>query len=77
MEQFQTSLRDPAFYQLFKRYVGFFMQFQSRLHPYTQEDLACPGVKIENVEVEKLVTYFDQFDIDITNAVHQSEAESE
>lgn len=28
-----------------------------------------PGVKIDKVEVDKIVTYFDKFDADTTNAV--------
>jgi len=33
------------------------------------------GVKIQNVEIDKLVTYFDKFDADITNAVDVDEFE--
>ncbi|XP_077293805.1 hexamerin 70b-like [Arctopsyche grandis] len=68
LEQYQTCLRDPMFYQLYKRYVGFFNQYKKLLTPYTKEELNCPGVKIENVEIEKLVTYFDHFNSEITNA---------
>lgn len=75
LEQYQTSLRDPMFYQMFKRYVGFFTQFKNTLEPYTKEELTTPGVKIENVEVEKMVTYFDHFDVDITNGVWYTKEE--
>lgn len=60
------------FYQLYKRYVGYFTQYKSLLTPYTKEELSFPGVKIENVEVDKLVTYFDHFDTEITNVAWQS-----
>ncbi|XP_077293795.1 hexamerin 70b-like [Arctopsyche grandis] len=75
LENYQTSMRDPMFYQLYKRYVGFFNQYKKLLTPYTKEELSCPGVKIENVEVEKLITYFDHFDTEITNAVWQTKDE--
>lgn len=75
LEQYQTSLRDPMFYQMFKRYVGFFTQFKNTLEPYTKEELTTPGVKIENVEVEKMITYFDHFDVDITNGVWYTKEE--
>lgn len=68
-------MRDPMFYQLYKRYVGYFTQYKSLLTPYTEEELSCPGVKIENVEVDKLVTYFDQFDTDITSLAWQTKDE--
>lgn len=36
---------------------------------YTHEELVFPGVKIESVAVDKLVTYFDNFESMINNAV--------
>ncbi|CRL07340.1 CLUMA_CG020319, isoform A [Clunio marinus] len=69
LEQFETSLRDPVFYQLYKRIIGFYWQFKEHLPHYTVEEIEFPGVKIEGVEMDKLVTYFDRFDADITNAV--------
>jgi hypothetical protein len=32
--------------------------------------LAFPGVTIESVDVDKLITYFDYFDIDLDNVVN-------
>jgi Hemocyanin, ig-like domain/Hemocyanin, copper containing domain len=69
LEQFETSLRDPVFYQLYKRIMKFYWHFKEHLPHYTYEEISFPEVKITNVEVEKLVTYFDKFDADITNAV--------
>ncbi|CAB3234014.1 unnamed protein product [Arctia plantaginis] len=42
---------------------------------YTKEDLYFPGVKIDNVAVDKLVTYFDDYLMDMTNAVTLTEEE--
>lgn len=36
---------------------------------YTQSELAFPGVKIESVNTDKLMTYFDDCDTWINNAV--------
>ncbi|GAB0094125.1 Larval serum protein 1 alpha chain [Sergentomyia squamirostris] len=69
MEQFETAMRDPLFYQLYKRFLNFYWQFKDHLPYYTYEEIFFPGVKIENIEVDKLVTYFDKFEADITNAV--------
>ncbi|GAB0094123.1 hypothetical protein DMENIID0001_093510 [Sergentomyia squamirostris] len=69
MEQFETAMRDPMFYQLYKRFLKFYWQFKDHLPYYTYEEIFVPGMKIENIEVDKLVTYFDKFEADITNAV--------
>lgn len=37
--------------------------------------LGYPGVKIENVDVGKLITYYDYFDIDLDNVVNVQVAE--
>jgi Hemocyanin, ig-like domain len=49
--------------------MKFYWQFKDNLPSYTHDELDFPGVKIDDVEVDKLVTYFDKFDADITNAV--------
>nr|XP_029723400.1 hexamerin-1.1-like [Aedes albopictus] len=69
LEKFETSMRDPMFYQFYKRIVEFYYRFLNLLPSYTEKELDFPGVKIETVEMDKLVTYFDKFDADITNAV--------
>lgn len=46
-----------------------------RLPSYTHEDLYFPGVKIDNFVVDKMVTYFDDYLMDMTNAVVLSDDE--
>lgn len=46
-----------------------------RLPSYTHEDLYFPGVKIDNVVVDKLVTYFDDYLMDMTNAITYNDEE--
>ncbi|CAH2043542.1 unnamed protein product, partial [Iphiclides podalirius] len=69
LDSYQTALRDPIFYQLQKRLCNLLILFKRRLPSYTREELYFPGVKIENVVVDKLVTYFDDYLMDMTNAV--------
>ncbi|XP_045488878.1 basic juvenile hormone-suppressible protein 2-like [Pieris rapae] len=75
LDSYQTALRDPVFYQLQKRLCYLFMLFKMRLPSYTHEELYFPGVKIDNIVVDKLVTYFDDYLMDITNAVTFTEDE--
>ncbi|XP_075980258.1 basic juvenile hormone-suppressible protein 2 [Anticarsia gemmatalis] len=69
LDHYQTALRDPVFYMLQKRIIDLVCLFKLRLPSYTKEDLYFPGVKIDNVVVDKLVTYFDDYLMDMTNAV--------
>lgn len=69
LEHFETSMRDPIFYQLYKRIINYYWTFNGHLPTYTYDDLMFDGVKIESVVVDKLVTYFDTFYSDITNVV--------
>lgn len=69
LEHFETSMRDPVFYQLYKRIIKYYWSFKQHLPTYTYDDLMFDGVKIESVTVDKLVTYFDTFYSDITNVI--------
>ncbi|XP_053610745.1 basic juvenile hormone-suppressible protein 2 [Plodia interpunctella] len=75
LDIYQTALRDPVFYQLQKRLILFVQLFKLRLPSYTKEELYFPGVKVDNVVVDKLVTYFDDYLMDMTNAVTLNEDE--
>jgi hypothetical protein len=75
MEHFETSMRDPIFYQFYKRIMHQFFHYKEHLPHYKHSELMLPGVKIENVEVDKLVTYMDHFDWDMTNALYMTEEE--
>ncbi|CAG4951805.1 unnamed protein product [Colias eurytheme] len=69
LDFYQTSLRDPVFYQLYSKILKYFIDFKNSLIPYTQDVLHYVGVKINDVKVDKLVTYFDYYDFEVTNAV--------
>ncbi|XP_053678710.1 hexamerin-1.1-like [Anopheles nili] len=66
---YETSMRDPVFYQFYQRLLGFYWDFKSYLPPYTVEQLKFDGVEIKSVYVEKLVTFFEPFDVDISNGL--------
>ncbi|GBP31830.1 Basic juvenile hormone-suppressible protein 2 [Eumeta japonica] len=69
LDNYETALRDPVFYQLQKRLISTFWLLKRLLPSYTKEELYFPGVRITNVAVGKLITYFDDDLVDITNAV--------
>ncbi|CAB3374838.1 Hypothetical predicted protein [Cloeon dipterum] len=65
LEHAETAPRDPAFYGLHKNLNKLFVKYKEHLAPYKREDLVFPGVKVENVEVDKLITYFEDFEFDL------------
>lgn len=69
LEYFSTSLRDPAFYRIYKKIVGYFLKYKEHLPRYTHDELVFSGVKIESVVVDKLLTFFEHFDSVITNGI--------
>ncbi|XP_012286307.1 arylphorin subunit alpha [Orussus abietinus] len=69
LQQYSTSMRDPAFYKLYKRIMYLFFRYKERLPSYTYDELVYPELKIESVTVDKLTTYFDYYDAWINNAV--------
>lgn len=75
LDYYQTALRDPVFYQLQKRIVNLVLLFKSRLPSYTKEELYFPGVKVSNVVTDKLVTYFDDYLMDVSNSLILNEEE--
>ncbi|CAK1586885.1 unnamed protein product [Parnassius mnemosyne] len=72
LDFYQTSLRDPVFYQLYSRILKYFIQYREYVPTYTKDMLHYIGVKINDVKVDKLVTFFDYFDFDVTNGVYFS-----
>jgi hypothetical protein len=57
------------FYIFYKRMFFFYEAFANRLPEYKYEDLYFDGVKFESIEMDKLLTFFEFFEADITNAV--------
>nr|CAR85692.1 hemocyanin subunit type 1 precursor [Machilis germanica] len=77
MEHFETAMRDPVFFSLHKHIDYIFKHYKDTLVPYKREELDFPGVKVENVEVDRLVTFFEPFDIDLYNALDDDKTVSD
>ncbi|XP_023936946.1 arylphorin subunit beta [Bicyclus anynana] len=75
LDFYQTSLRDPAFYQLYSKVLKYFIEYKKFLTPYTQDTLHYVGVKINDVKVDKLITYFEYYDFDVSNNVFYTQEE--
>lgn len=68
---YETSLRDPLFYSIYKDIVSYYWRLMETYPEYTPQDFVFPGVKIDSVHMsEGLTTYFQYFDADISNAVN-------
>lgn len=65
----ETQLRDPLYWMYLKRQNQYLVRFKEKLLPYRRDELEMDGVKIESLEIDKLITYFDRSDVDITNAI--------
>ncbi|OAL68708.1 hexamerine [Trichophyton violaceum] len=75
LEHYQTAMRDPMFYQIYKGYMQYFMEYKNQLPHYTREELLSSGVKVMNVEVDKLMTYFEPVYANISNVMYLDEHE--
>ncbi|XP_068617306.1 basic juvenile hormone-suppressible protein 1-like [Battus philenor] len=75
IDMYTTCLRDPVFWTVMKRMYEYVNLFKKLLPNYTRDELDFPGVKIERVVTDDLVTFMDEYDLDITNAVYLDEAE--
>nr|BAA13323.1 cyanoprotein alpha subunit precursor [Riptortus clavatus] len=70
-----TELRDPVWYNHVARILVLFQHYKRSLGYYTKDDFVFRGVKIDNVEVDKLLTYFDHFDYEATNGVPMEQSD--
>ncbi|XP_063829465.1 arylphorin subunit alpha-like [Ostrinia nubilalis] len=75
LDFYQTSLRDPAFYQIYNKILSFIFKYKQFLQPYTQDTLHYIGVKVNNVEISKLNTFFDLHPFNASNTVIFSDSE--
>ncbi|XP_058465153.1 hexamerin-1.1-like [Malaya genurostris] len=66
---YETSMRDPLFYQYVERMLGLYWQYKSYLPPYTYDELNFNGVEIKNLVVDKLITFFEYYHADISNGL--------
>ncbi|XP_072756204.1 hexamerin 70b [Anoplolepis gracilipes] len=69
LEMMSTRMRDPVFWRIYKTILTYYMRYKQHLPKYTHEELVFPGVTIESVTVDKLLTFFDHFESLISNVV--------
>lgn len=77
LETNENAARDPLFYQFYKNLLQSFYKLMSKVQPYTAEEIGFAGVKINSVQVDKLETFFENKDIDITNIIEVPTSASE
>ena len=77
LELSSTSLRDPAFYMLMKKIIKLFQHYQESLPAYQYNDVILPGVQIEKVDISQLVTYFQDYIVNLDNAALEGVYEQE
>lgn len=70
LENPATAARDPLYYQYYNYILNIFWKFMSHnIEPYKKDEVNFPGVEIKDVEFGKIETFFEEHDIDITNAL--------
>jgi hypothetical protein len=73
LESGSTAVRDPAFYQLYRKVIQLFQQYQNSLPAYQYNDVILPGVSIQNVQISPLVTLFNDYYVDLDSATVQQQ----
>lgn len=69
LEMFTTSMRDPAFYRLYKRICDYYYRYKMQQKPYDKNEIVYPSLKIESFTVDKMITYFEPFEATISNGL--------
>lgn len=68
-----TSLRDPIFWNINTKIVTIIDEALKVLPAYTKNELFFPGVEIINIDVKKIITTYDYFTFDVTDALKTEE----
>lgn len=69
-----TILRDPIYWKLNKKIVEMVDNALSQLPGYMKSQLYFPGVEIVNIDIKKMMTNFDNFEFDVTDAMKTQES---
>ncbi|XP_033208627.1 hexamerin-like [Belonocnema kinseyi] len=77
MDISSTTLRDPAFYVLFKRILGIYKHYQESLPAYQYNDVVLQGVQVQRIDISQLVTYFQDYIVNLENAGFEGFSEKE
>ncbi|XP_033209434.1 hexamerin-like [Belonocnema kinseyi] len=68
LELSSVAARDPALYVLLKRINKLFLKYQESLPAYQYNDIVLPGVRIQKVDCTQLITYFQDYTVNLDNA---------
>lgn len=69
LDHYMTTIRDPVFWKLNKKIVDMVDNALQVLPSYTRNQLYFPGVEVQNIEVKKMTTSFENFIFDLTSAL--------
>ncbi|CAK1586876.1 unnamed protein product [Parnassius mnemosyne] len=69
LAHYLTTVRDPIFWKINKKIIDLVERVLSDLPGYLRNDLIFPGVEIVNVDIKKMITSFDYFEFDVTDAL--------
>uniref|UniRef100_A0A8D8WBZ5 Allergen Cr-PI n=1 Tax=Cacopsylla melanoneura TaxID=428564 RepID=A0A8D8WBZ5_9HEMI len=73
LENYQTQIRDPAFFNIAKRVVNVVNHYKNvHFKPYTTQELRFNGVQVQSFDVSPLVTYNEYAKINVNNAVNNN-----
>nr|AUO15579.1 hexamerin-like protein 5 [Tetrix subulata] len=72
LEMIETMRRDPMYYRIIKTILGIPERFKENLPAYTKHDIEETGLKITSVTMDKLITYFDEFEFPLVNVLKAS-----
>ncbi|XP_033232129.1 hexamerin-like [Belonocnema kinseyi] len=72
-----TAARDPALYVLLKRINKLVLIYQESLPTYQYNDIVLPGVQIQKVDCTQLVTYFQDYIVNLDNIGTQHQQQSQ
>lgn len=65
----QNALRDTSYWMLMEKFSRIYKKVTDSLEPYAHKEIIFDGVQIDSIEVDALITYFDYFDVEISNGV--------
>ncbi|KAJ8715014.1 hypothetical protein PYW08_004995 [Mythimna loreyi] len=76
LEHYMTSLRDPMFWKINKKIVDLIDSALKLLPTYSRNELYFPGVEVVNIDVKKMMTAYDYFEFDVTDALKLDDSKS-
>jgi len=70
LQHFGINQKDPIYWALSKNILEIYERFVSKLPKYTHQQLAVSGVKINDVSIDDITTFFAEYDWEVPNLVN-------